>query len=66
MSKIEKVKAVIDILSMGIDVLIDGYLEEANQSNIDQLNVYIKKAEIEKVETDKRINSNVRKLARMK
>ena len=66
LSKIEKVKAVIDILSMGIDVLIDGYLEEANQSNIDQLNVYIKKAEIEKVETDKRINSNVRKLARMK
>lgn len=66
LSKIEKVKAVIDILSMGIDVLIDGYLEEANQKNIDQLISYVKKAEIEKVETDKRINSNVKKLARMK
>jgi hypothetical protein len=66
LSKIEKVKAVIDILSMGIDVLIDGYLEEANQKNIDQLISYVKKSEIEKVETDKRINSNVKKLARMK
>lgn len=66
LSKIEKVKAVIDILSIGINVLIDGYIEEANQKNIDQLISYVKKAEIEKVETDKRINSNVKKLARMK
>jgi hypothetical protein len=66
LSKIEKVKAVIDILSIGIDVLIDGYIEEATQENINQLNSYIKKAEIEKVKTDERINSNVKKLARMK
>lgn len=66
LSKIEKVKAVIDILSMNINVLIDGYIEEANEENINQLNAYVKQEEAKQIKTKERIDSNVRKMARMK
>jgi len=66
LSKIDKVKVVIDILNCGISVLIDGYIEEPNAENIKQLMSYVKKSEVVKLDTDKKIAENIRKMSRMK
>lgn len=59
MSKINQIKSVISILDMGIDVLVDGCKEVATIENINSLNKILVKLELNKVQKDKVVRSNM-------
>lgn len=59
MSKINQIKVVISILDMGIDVLVDDCKEVATIENINSLNKVLVKLELNKVQKDKVIRSNM-------
>jgi hypothetical protein len=59
MNKIHQIKVVISILDMGIDVLVDGCKEVATIDNINSLNKVLVKLELNKLEKDKVVRSNM-------
>ena len=59
MSKINQIKVVISILDMGIDVLVDDCKEVATIENINSLNKVLVKLELNKVQKDKVVRSNM-------
>jgi hypothetical protein len=59
MSKINQIKVVISILEMGIDVLVDDCKEVATIDNINSLNKVLVKLELNKLEKDKVVRSNM-------